>query len=133
MPLVPTAGSMNVRRHRVTQRCGLVLERDPAQEFLHGAESGRRANARCSRAVIPGLKCPQDRVSSRGGATAPTHERRRPLASGLQAAPLTPFDDGVDMRTILTLTGLAAGVALTITVQRWAPYALVWLFSRGDD
>lgn len=36
------------------------------------------------------------------------------------------------MRTTLTLAGIAAGVALTVTVQRWTPYALVWLFSRGD-
>lgn len=36
------------------------------------------------------------------------------------------------MRIILTLAGIAAGVALTITAQRWVPYALVWLFSRGD-
>lgn len=35
------------------------------------------------------------------------------------------------MRTTLTLTGLAVGVALTITVQRWAPYALYWLFGDG--
>lgn len=37
------------------------------------------------------------------------------------------------MRTILTLTGIAAGIALTITAQRWTPAALWWLFSRGDD
>lgn len=43
------------------------------------------------------------------------------------------LDNGVDMRTTLTLTGIAAGVALTVAVQRWAPYFLVWLFSRGDD
>ena len=36
------------------------------------------------------------------------------------------------MRTTLTLTGIAAGIALTITVQRWTPAALWWLFSRGD-
>lgn len=37
------------------------------------------------------------------------------------------------MRTTLTLAGIAAGVALTITVQRWAPYMLVRLLSRGDS
>jgi len=36
------------------------------------------------------------------------------------------------MRTILTLTGMAVGVALTITAQRWVPYLLVRLLSRGD-
>jgi len=63
-----------------------------------------------------------------GGAPAPTPEGRPSTIAG---APHT-LDNGVDMRTILTLAGITAGVALTITVQRWAPYAVVWLFSRGD-
>lgn len=35
------------------------------------------------------------------------------------------------MRIIMMTTGIAAGVALTITVQRSAPYALYWLFGNG--
>lgn len=30
------------RRHQVTQRCGLVMGRDPATRERHGAESDRR-------------------------------------------------------------------------------------------
>lgn len=36
------------------------------------------------------------------------------------------------MRTTLTLAGIAAEIALTITLQRWAPYVLIRLLSRGD-
>lgn len=36
------------------------------------------------------------------------------------------------MRTALALTGIAAGIALTLTVQRWTPTALWWLFGNGD-
>lgn len=36
------------------------------------------------------------------------------------------------MRTILTIAGISAGIVLTVTVQRWMPYAQIWLFSRGD-
>lgn len=35
------------------------------------------------------------------------------------------------MRTMLTIAGIATGVALTVTVQRWTPYALYWLFGNG--
>jgi hypothetical protein len=35
------------------------------------------------------------------------------------------------MRTIFALVGIVAGVALTIIVQRWTPYAMYWLFGNG--
>ena len=39
--------------------------------------------------------------------------------------------NGVDMRTMLMIASIAAGVALTVTVQRWTPYAMYWLFGNG--